>query len=231
MLCSSCPKANWRGALVRHGITRHAPATVNIDEDHNKSHCRHYDTSSGNLYPSVDKKMKGLDSKKVRYSTTKRCPERAIWEKCWARVCLGCPSFRDRARVWQVVVELKRSGRGGKMKIANNEAWTALCESSGSMSGAATLLSSEEYLLGKRLQEWGICKIPPYLRLDGTLGAKAAAAGVGPAFSLIASPSMARRGAKARDVFDCVSSVFYSKSSGKTADGGDKTTHNRSSSR
>lgn len=100
-----------------------------------------------------------------------RCPERVAWEQSWERVRLGRPSFRDRVRVWQSISELKRAGARGKMGITNDEAWVALHDSFGSASAAATLLSNEEYLLGRRLQQRdeqrGLNKVPPHLSLSG----------------------------------------------------------------
>lgn len=117
------------------------------------------------------------------------------------------------------------------MGITNKEAWVALCQSSGSASVAATLLSNEEYLLGRRLQQqderWQLDEIPSYLSLDGGPGVSA-----GPLFRRTLLPSAARpfsagvrrcerlpmmeKGKKSGSgstsdfgVFDCVSSLFY----------------------
>lgn len=140
-------KANWRGALVRHTLRLQSPTLVDSmhpslpskDPTHNKS-----GTFSKNKPP-------GLHA--LEHPENQGCSERATWEQSWASIRFGCPTFRDRAKVWQAIVELKRAGGSGRMRIANNEAWTALHDSCGSTSMAATLLSSEEYLLGKRLQE------------------------------------------------------------------------------
>lgn len=153
-----------------------------------------------------------------------RCPERAEWEKSWARTRLGCPGFRDRFRVWQTIVELKRSGGRGKMGITNSEAWTALCDSSGSSSVAATLLSSEEHLLGGRLHEQ-VREIPPCLSLSRT-----ALADVDKAFPRhngASSVEGKHRYGKKRpqqqiraepgmgDVFECISMMFYGATNSK----------------
>lgn len=148
-----------------------------------------------------------------------RCPERAAWEQSWAGVRLKCADFRDRVRVWQAIVELKKLGGRGRMGITNNEAWTALGDASGSTSVAATLLSSEEYLLGRRLQEQ-IREIPPYLSLDRASFAPGSIS----SSPRQGTPFYSGRGRSAEkriqhqtskeqgtgDVFECASAIFYS---------------------
>lgn len=163
-----------------------------------------------------------------------RCPERAAWEQSWQRVQLERPSFRDRIRIWQAIAELKRAGGRGRMGITNNEAWTALRNSSGSMSVAAALLANEEYLLGRRLQQQGdrrgLDEVPSYLSFlayDG--GSKIRASPLfRPGFSSSASrpssagikydgrtpPTEGRQkgsgpGSGGGDIFECVSSLFF----------------------
>lgn len=95
----------------------------------------------------------------------RRCSERTAWERSWARASLKRPNFRDRVRVWQAIVDLKRAGGSGRMEVTNSEAWAALCESSGSTSVARTFLSNEDARLGRRLRG-EVDEVPPYLRLD-----------------------------------------------------------------
>lgn len=151
-----------------------------------------------------------------------RCPERAAWEQSWGRVRRGCPNFRDRVRVWQTIAELKRAGGRGRMGITNNEAYAALRDSSGSVSVAATLLSNEEYLLGRRLQQQDerrlFNEIPPCLSLAHARHGSAASAerpsSAGKLHS-VRLPAMGGRDAEIRsgcgdvDIFECVSGLFY----------------------
>ena len=170
-------QATCRGALVRHRL-RHHPTTAPFAEQrtptpHKKAqqqqqhhhHHQHQPCQQHQQRQCSRKKQTGTSAPSEKLE--RRCPERAAWEQTWARVLLQRPNFRDRVRVWQTISELKRSGGTGRMGITNSEAWRALYESSGSALVAATMLSSEEYLLGRRLQEPQLCDvIPSYLSLD-----------------------------------------------------------------
>lgn len=141
MFTADVHQANWRGALVRRHIHQ-KPSPARIDSTHRRSYKAMTNSSNRVDKVSADKP-----------SWYHGCSERIAWEKSWAAVRLGYPMFRDRVRVWQAILELKRLGDHGGIRITNSEAWTALHDSCGNTSAAATLLSSEEYLLGKRLQE------------------------------------------------------------------------------
>ncbi|CAM9735997.1 unnamed protein product [Ectocarpus sp. 4 AP-2014] len=223
-------QAIWRGALARHKLLRQEGPSDSPHEEENKDS----NISFHNIKRQRSKgaKLSTPSSGRIdEQQPNRRCLERAAWEQSWARVCLERPSFRDRVRVWQSIAELKRAGGRGRMGITNKEAWVALCQSSGSASVAATLLSNEEYLLGRRLQQqdgrWRLDEIPPYLSLDGGPGATA-----GPIFRRTLPPSVAgpfSAGARRCDrlpvmekgkkmgsestsdcsVFNCVSSLFY----------------------
>lgn len=187
---------------------------------------------SNNNAPFRSTRKQRSKSKKHRHSSAAgyskqqdRCPERAAWEQSWGRVRRECPNFRDRVRVWQTIAELKRAGGRGRMGITNNEAYAALRDSSGSISVAATLLSNEEYLLGRRLQqqdERRVCdELPPYLSLAHTRHHSASScerpSSAGKLHSRRLLPAMAGREARFRpgrrdledDIFDCVSGLFY----------------------
>lgn len=162
-----------------------------------------------------------------------RSPARAAWEQSWARVRAQRPNFHDRVKVWQAIVELKRAGRQGKTGITNCEAWTALCDAAGSTSVAATFLSSEDYILGRRLQEQRQ-RIPRFLSLHR------AAFNGNTRFSLCQGASCARETSEINyaqrgptgevpemgDIFECVSTLFYpcSVSRAMTADAKNKKT-------
>ncbi|CAN0094604.1 unnamed protein product [Ectocarpus sp. 8 AP-2014] len=224
-------QAIWRGALARHKLLGQEGPSDSPHEEENEDI---------NISFHISKRQGSKGAKLAtppslgrisEQQPNRRCPERAAWEQSWARVCLERPSFRDRVRVWQSIAELKRAGGRGRMGITNKEAWVALCQSSGSASVAATLLSNEEYLLGRRLQQqdgrWRLDEIPPYLSLDGGSGVSA-----GPLFRRTLPPSVARpfsagvrrcdrlpvmeKGKKTGSgstsdfgVFNCVSSLFY----------------------
>ena len=166
------PQATWKGALVRHQLrhptTTKAPFVDQIEDDVPRKKTEQYQQHQHqHQHYSRKQTTTGTDSSSSEQQ--ERCPERAAWEQSWSRVRLGRPNFRDRVRVWQTIAELKRSGGRGRMGITNNEAWVALHESAGSALVAATRLSSEDYLLGRRLQEQNknnVCEIPPYLSLD-----------------------------------------------------------------
>lgn len=144
-------KGRWRGALLRQNLRQATMRLVERKEQPRESISR--------------KKKKRLKNQATgNLEQAGRCLERVAWEESWARVRLERPSYRDRVRVWQAIVELKRAGGKGKMGITNSEAWQALCDSSGSTSVAATRLASEEYVLGRRLQEQ-VLEIPSYLSL------------------------------------------------------------------
>ncbi|CAN0013636.1 unnamed protein product [Scytosiphon promiscuus] len=162
-------QAICRGALTRQKIRRGEATKALIGNDQCKARSheilrdittrrfkhKRYKTRSPGGYPQ---------------QRHERCPERVAWEQSWEKVRLGRSGFRDRVRVWQSISELKRAGGRGRMRITNNEAWVALRDSSGSASAAAILLSNEEYLLGRRLQQRGELrepsKVPPHLSLD-----------------------------------------------------------------
>ncbi|CAM9205545.1 unnamed protein product [Ectocarpus sp. 6 AP-2014] len=183
-------QAIWRGVLARHKLLRQEGPSDSPHEEENE-----YSNISFHMSKRQRSKGPKLATPSVgrisEQQPNRRCPERAAWEQSWARVCLERPSFRDRVRVWQSIAELKRAGGRGRMGITNKEAWSALCQSSGSASVAAALLSNEEYLLGRRLQQqdgrWRLDEIPPYLRLDGGPVVSA-----GPLFRQTLPPSVAR---------------------------------------
>lgn len=226
MLCDLCSdgmdilnKARWRGSVTRHKMRRHAEA-VFLKADQKETPDYEDTYYCGNTSGKTSRKGKQLNSAE---HVERRCPERAAWEQSWARVCLKRASFRDRVRVWQAIVGLKRSGGRGRMGITNNEAWTALCDASGSTSVAATLLSSEEYLLGRRLQEQ-VREVPPYLSLDRASFSPSSTASSNPRqgnntlFSVRGrSSSAGKKRIQCQtpteqgtgDIFECASAIFY----------------------
>ena len=192
-------KAIWRGVLARRklcGDAIDAGGSVGLSSICDVCHRRE---------PSSKKQRN-------RQALAGRHPERVAWEQSWVRVRLGCPQFRDKVRIWQTIVELKISGGHEGMTIANNEAWAALCDSSGVVSAAATRLSSEDYLLGRRLEK-KVCEIPPYLSLNPM-----ALIDVVDGSSLTPTANredshtqcaVALKGPGVGDVFDDISAVFY----------------------
>lgn len=179
------------------------------------------------------KKLHTLSSAENSQNAHGRCPERATWEKSWRRVRLKRPNFRDRIRVWQAIAELKRAGGRGRMGITNNEAWTALRDSSGSTSVAAALLANEEYLLGRRLQQQddrrGLDEVPSYLSLlvydsgpnveyshllppgFASPAARPSSTGIGHADRTppTKGKEMGPGPVSDSDIFECVSGLFY----------------------
>lgn len=226
-------QAIWRGALTRHKL-RQEEAN---EEDFVEEICE----DKNNLFFRDNRKQRSERKKhqmpsSAEYSQKQhgRCPERAAWEQSWRRVRLERPNFRDRVRVWQSIAELKRAGGRGRMGITNNEAWTALRDSSGGTSVAAALLANEEYLLGRRLQQQderrGLDEVPSYLSLlvhDGRPNVRPSPLLRRHVYSSVVRPSSPgmrhadRRppteggemgsgpGSGCGGIFECVSSLFY----------------------
>jgi len=218
-------KAIWRGVLARrYGMLRREGAREAdlVQEARQRN----------NKVPFPGTRKQRSQSMRRRHSSAAgyskqhdRCPERAAWEQSWGRVRRECPNFRDRVRVWQTIAELKRAGGRGRMGITNNEAYAALRDSSGSISVAATLLSNEEYLLGRRLLQQDERRlsdeIPPCLSLAHARHRSASSAErQSPAAKLNSRrsfPTTAGREAGFRsnfgdgdgDIFECISGLFY----------------------
>ncbi|CAM9525215.1 unnamed protein product, partial [Laminaria digitata] len=227
-------QAMWRGALQhQHHQHHHHHHQQHRHHQHHHHHHHHLHHHQHHQHQCSRKQATGAENPHPLEQQQERCPERAAWEQSWARVRLERPNFRDRVRVWQTISELKRSGGRGRMGVTNSEAWTALHESSGSALVAATRLSSEEYLLGRRLQEHkgknNVCEVPEYLSLDLASVLLLAAA----------TPSCARTSSEARyayrglptegeqqrqrrggggggGTFECVSDIFYNVSTTTT---------------
>lgn len=138
-------KACWRGFLVRRKIGQR----------------------------EIENAMKNSrEGTHTRRPANNAIPRRDEWDRTWTNMHnnKGCADFRDRVRVWQAIAELKRStgsGHPGSTSISNEEAWIALIESSGSLSKATCLLSSEHRWPDKRLQERQVQEISHLLSLDG----------------------------------------------------------------
>lgn len=126
--------------------------------------------------------------------------------------------------MWQTIIEIKRSAggceEGGSTKITNNEAWAALSESSGVVSVAVTRLSSQDYILGKRLQDRKNkpCEIPLFLSLSRT--ALHGTNNIRPSpttpaevmkdhMLLLQQSTAAGKRTQMRDVFESISDIFY----------------------
>lgn len=137
-------KANWRGFLVRRKI---GPREIE----------------------STTKNSREGTHTRKKASTISRRDE---WDRTWTNMHKGCADFRDRVRVWQAIAELKRSAGSdhpGSTSISNEEAWTALIESSGSLSKAICLLLSDQRSPDRRLQERQVVQEMSHaLSLDGT---------------------------------------------------------------
>lgn len=212
--CSSLSKATWRGALVRRKLWRHDPE-ISAAGESNKQKPRTQNTASRRSEAPI---------------SNGRHPERVAWEQSWVRIRMGCPTFRDRVRMWQTIVEIKRSAGscedGSSTEITNNEAWAALCESSGVVSVAVTRLSSQDYILGKRQDRKNKpCEIPSFLSLsrtapDGTNNRRPSP--TTPAnfreenstvmkdhTLLLQLPTAAGKMTQMRDVFESISDIFY----------------------
>lgn len=199
-------KATWRGALVRRKLWHRDPEISAAGESY-KQKPRTQNTATGNG----------------------RHPERVAWEQSWVRIRLGCPTFRDRVRMWQTILEIKRSAGGCEdgscTEITNHEAWAALCESSGVVSVAVTRLSSLEYVLGKRQDRKNKpCEIPSFLSLSRTAPDGANNRRPSPTTSanfrgekstvmkdhmLLQQPTAAGKRTQIRDVFESISDIFY----------------------
>lgn len=80
--------------------------------------------------------------------------DRWYFSDAWRRIETGSATFYDKAELWRVIIDLRRSqdpaDDGSSSGVSNAEAWTALLTAGGAPNGAAILLASEDYLYGMR---------------------------------------------------------------------------------